>query len=72
LKEYLTVTEVARATRIPAYVIRRACKAGTLKAIQPGRLGDASNGCKYWIHSSEVKRFLGEDPDGGENEIDTP
>jgi len=43
-----------------------------LKAIQPGRLGDASNGCKYWIHSSEVKRFLGEDPDGGENEIDTP
>lgn len=73
MNEYLTVTEVAQATRIPAYVIRRACKAGRIKAIQPGRLSDQSNGCKYWIHSSEVKRFLGEDPtDGGVDEVDTP
>ena len=71
MKEYLTVTEVARATRIPAYVIRRACKKGIIKAIQPCRLPGSKSG-KYWIHPSEVERFLGEDSDGGESEIDTP
>ena len=71
MNEYLTVTEVARATRIPAYVIRRACKAGRIKAIQPCRLPGSKRG-KYWIHSSEVERFLGEGPDGGVNEIDNP